>query len=241
MIENSTQQNKLDSFIKSSLKEMEAPIDMSGWAKMEQRLDAAPSSSPLKGSKMMFGALAASVIIIGSVLTYSYWPSGSSEPTMEPSTEQEITTSPVPETTGAVSSSQNMNTPESAETSLPVKIEKEAEPVAENKVSDEKPEIIEKEIASKKEEKIIDKENKKTDLSKEELEKEESENFIDVFNKLKKDQAPSFGDQIVPGKGFVKATEEEEGLRREAMKKVRENALFGSDSLRSKQDSTGNK
>jgi len=239
MIENSTQQNKLDSFIKSSLKEMEAPIDMGSWAKMEQRLDAAPSS-PLKGSKMMFGALAASVIIIGSVLTYSYWPSGSNEP----AAIEQVTAPPAnipPTSSEATTSAQELNAPESAETSLPINTEKEAEPVAETKVSDEKPEIIEKEIASKKEEKISEKENKKTGLSKEELEKEESENFIDVFNKLKKDQAPSFGDQIVPGKGFVKATEEEERLRREAMKKVRENALFGSDSLRPKQDSTGNK
>ncbi len=48
----------------------------------------------------------------------------------------------------------------------------------------------------------------------------ETENFLDVFNQLKKDQDQSLGDQIIPGKGFVKTTEEQERLQREALKKI---------------------
>lgn len=224
MIENSTQQNKFDAFVKNSLKEVEVPLDMSGWAKMEQRLDASSGSSSLKGNKMLLGSIAAVVILTASILTYSYWPTGSVEPIAEPTVEQEITPtvpSTTPESSNAVSSSENMKTPESTETSLPLTIEKEEVPVADKKVDDEKADEI-KEVAAKEPERR--KTEKKTEKNEPANDDElNQENFLDVFNRLKKDQAPSFGDQIVPGKGFTKATEEEERLQREAMKKVREN------------------
>jgi hypothetical protein len=233
MIDNSTQ-NKLDGFIKESLKDIEVPLDMSGWAKMEQRLDAAPRSSSFSSNKIILGSIAASVVIIGSILAYSFWPSSSENLNPEPTVQEETAPVITHESTEASSSASiqdKKNSPESSESSVPVTTEKEQAPVIkEEKVADEKIESSEKESIANKEEKITDK-NTNEEKALKENENEEKENFINIFDKLKKDQAPSFGDQIVPGKGFVKTTEEDERLRREAEKKVRENSLIKTDSI----------
>lgn len=250
MTDNSTQHTNLDNFIKSSLKEAEVPLDMSGWAKMEQRLDTAPGKGSAINKKLIVGSVISGVAIIGTLLVYSFWPASTDKELIpEPVTNEEAAPIITPQSPAITSVQEEKNIPENSETSLPVAIEPEQEPITETreikevkeeKATKEKPEITDTKRPDR-EEKIEETKIENKEVPAEEEIPAPGTNFIDVFDKLKlkKDKVPTFGDMIEPTKGFTKKTEEEERLLKEAEKKVKEGTPFHKpDSIRST-DTTG--
>lgn len=245
MAENSTQQTKLDSFIKNSLKEYEVPADMSGWGKMEQMLDKGPGSASAFKNKAIIGSVAAGILAIATVsVIYLSNPSDNvEEHTTQPANTEETTTaSPVisePMQNDLSAGASEIKSPESSTSSLPVITHEETTPVK----TDEGPVkiISDTKLAEDTEgpEEISKNEKNKTNSAEDDAAKT---NAMEVFDMLKKkDNVPTFPDMIDPAKGFTKKTEEDEHLQKEALKKLTEEHIFGEPANNTPPDSSQKK
>ena len=228
---DSTRQNKLDDFIKSSLKEVEVTTDMSDWAQMEQRLNLSQQSSIIKNPKLLYGGVAAvGVIAVVAVLAYYVTSASSYHDEKVDSPTATVMPSPItPAPVAVLQEDTNVAVVEPTEMASILAVDaEESEVAAAPVVSAPK----ESHIPTKNIETTVKEENSPSPkketvvIATESVVQKEEENdntpvsFIDVFDSLRKNKVPTFGDMIDPGKGFTKKTAEEARLQREALQKL---------------------
>ena len=215
MIDNSTQNNKLDGFIKKSLEEAEVPFNPGHWDEMEYKLNALPQAGSIKkwsfSTNIIVGAIA---VLGGGILLYNVIPSSSD------------TTAPVEEVATPVTVLPNENVQQSIAAEQSATAQQNNAPANEQLQEPVTKEKEVKEAEAKIEKKS--KENKKEKTSLAAGEKGAKPDTVasgrnKVFDSLSQNRTkvPTFGDMIDPEKGFVKETSEAKEVKEAVEEKIK--------------------
>jgi len=212
MINNSTNNSKLDEVVKTTLTEYEAPFDGGDWNRMESMLNAAPKQGAFKWSGSLTAIVVSVAVLAGGYFIYTSYSSTKTNTTASPVIENKTAPAPATKipvtipTTPAVVTTPAIT--EEAATPLPP----ESTPVIKEKVKEEK--------LTTKEEKVKPKKEKAQNPA-----ADEHNGPVRVVGMSE----PIFGDMLDSSKGIIGETREKEETKKAA--KASKNVPVGWNSI----------
>ena len=211
MIDNSTQHNKLDGFIKESLKEAEIPYNADHWTEIEQKLNALPHTNSIKKWSFSTNIIIGTIVVLGAgILLYNVIPSSLNNNTPVEEITPPVTALPNESIQPSIPAEQ----PATAQQNNTPANEKVKEPVTKDKEEDATETKTEKENKKEKEAIAVEPDAKQDTAN------EISNKVLDSLNQ-NHTKVSTFGDMIDPKKGFVKETNETDEIKKAAQEKIK--------------------